>query len=346
MSRFTYRPRFPRATRAGVLTLALALVVLGAGGPLPADAQPTPSPAAAGASKPVVVALDGTGEFRTIQEAINAAPQLTDAAATWTIRIRPGVYNELIYIMREKRFIRLVGEDPERTIVTGDLYAGVLGHDGRQIGTFRTPTVWIDADDFSVEGLTIRNTAGAVGQAVALRIDGDRVAIRNCRLDGWQDTLLDNRGRHYFQGCTISGAIDFIFGGATVFFDTCDIRCAGNGYITAASTLPYDPYGFVFSHCRITGANPAVRTYLGRPWRAFSSVIYLNTFMDQVVQPAGWDNWERPEREKTVRYGEFASTGPGANAKSRVAWAKSSTASEAGAITPAAVLGGTDHWQP
>lgn len=237
-----------------------------------------------------VVALDGSGLFKSIQEAINAAPQLTDPAATWTIRIRPGVYHELLYVMREKRFIRLVGDDPAHTIISGGLYAGMLGQDGQPIGTFRTPTVWIDADDFALEGLTIANEAGAVGQA--LRVDGDRVTCKRCRFAGWQDTILCNRGRHYFENCTIMGAVDFIFGGGTAFFESCDIVCTGDGFITAASTLPYADYGFVFANCLIHGANPAVRTYLGRPWRAFASVWFINTEMSEVILPAGWHNWD------------------------------------------------------
>jgi pectinesterase len=293
-----------------------------------------------------VVAADGSGEFKTIQEAINAAPQLTDAAHTWTIRIKPGTYHELIYVMREKRFIRLVGDDPARTTVTEALYAGMLGPDGKQIGTFRTPTVWIDADDFQVEGLTIENTAGPVGQAVALRVDGERVSFRHCRFHGWQDTILVNRGRQSFGDCEITGAIDFIFGGATSYFERCAIRCLGDGYITAASTLPYDAHGMVFSHCVITGDNPKVKTYLGRPWRAYASAAFLNTSMDGVVKPAGWDNWDRPEREKSSRYAEFGSTGAGAADSGRVAWVTHLTADQAAALTVGAVLGGSDHWNP
>ena len=293
-----------------------------------------------------VVAADGSGAFRTIQEAINAAPQLTNAASAWTIRIKPGTYKELSYVMREKRFIRLVGDDPASTIISGDLFAGMMGRDGQAIGTFRTPTVWIDADDFSMEGLTVANVAGAVGQAVALRIDGDRVTLRNCRLLGWQDTLLGNRGRHYFDRCTISGAIDFIFGGGTEFFESCKIQCLGDGFITAASTLPYDSYGFVFSNCTITGATSGVRTYLGRPWRAYASVIFINTEMSEVVRPAGWNNWDRPDREKSVRYSEFNSRGAGANLMARASWARSSSEFEGNRITVEKVLSGSDGWLP
>jgi pectinesterase len=316
---------------------------------LPANhlwATDTAEMAGLSAKPSAVVALDGSGQFKSVQEAINAAPQLIDPASTWTIRIKPGTYKELIYVMREKRFIRLIGDDPARTIISGDLYAGMIGHDGQPIGTFRTPTMWIDADDFSVEGVTIANVAGKVGQAVALRIDGDRVVVKNCRLTGWQDTLLVNRGRHYFERCTIAGAVDFIFGGATDFFESCDIECLGDGYITAASTLPDDPFGFVFARCKITGAEPSVRTFLGRPWRAFASTMFIDTQMDGVVRPVGWNNWDRPEREKTSRYVEFNSSGTGANPAARASWAGTLTATAAEEISAGKVLAGRDRWSP
>lgn len=293
-----------------------------------------------------VVAQDGSGSFRSIQEAINAAPQLTSAAETWTIRIRPGVYRELIYVMREKRFVRLLGDDPATTVIVNGLYAGIPGQDGQPIGTFRTPTVWVDADDFSIERVTISNDAGRVGQALALRIDGERVAVRQCRLLGWQDTLLCNRGRQYFERCEIRGAVDFIFGGATAYFDRCDIVCEGDGFITAASTLPYDTYGLVFSHCRVRGVSPELRTYLGRPWRAFAAVMFLHTEMGEVVRPEGWNNWERADRERSARYFEGGSRGPGARPEARVSWARQPDTGVLDGLGANQVLGGRDGWAP
>lgn len=292
------------------------------------------------------VAADGTGQFKSVQEAINAAPQTTSAARRWTILVKPGTYKEIIYVQREKRFVHLVGEDAARTIITYDLHANLKGLDGKPIGTFRTPTVTIDADDFAVENLTFENSAGAVGQALALRTDGDRVTFRNCRFLGWQDTIFLNRGRQHFENCYIAGHVDFIFGGATAFFDRCHIHARGDGYITAASTPEQQTYGFVFSNCKITGESPAVKTYLGRPWRPFSHTVFLNTEMSDTVRAEGWHNWGYATREKTVRYAEFSSTGAGANPKARAAWVKQLTAAEAGAITPARVLGGADGWKP
>jgi pectinesterase len=317
----------------GRLTLGLlAYLLVGACGQLAAQTE-------------LVVAADGSAKFKTVQEAIMAVPA-GSADNPVIIRIKPGIYKELIYVQHEKRFFRLVGEDASKTVLTYDLNANLVGRDGKPIGTFRTPSTQIDADDFTAENLTFENSAGAVGQALALRVDGDRVVFRNCRFLGWQDTILLNRGRHYFENCYIEGHVDFIFGAATAFFERCHIHCLKDGYITAASTPDNQPFGFVFSHCRITAASREVRTYLGRPWRAFSNVIYLNTEMSEVVRPEGWHNWNFPEREKTARYSEFNSTGPGANPRMRVAWAHQLSKAEARAIIPEKVLSGTDGWNP
>jgi pectinesterase len=292
------------------------------------------------------VAPNGDGQFKSIQDAINAAPQRTSRERPWVINIKPGVYKELIYVQREKRFISLVGEDAAKTILTYNLNANMLGQDGKIIGTFRTASTVIDADDFTAENLTFENSAGPVGQALAIRIEGDRVAFRNCRFLGWQDTILANRGRHYFVDCYIAGHVDFIFGGATAFFERCHIHCLRNGYITAASTPTEQSFGFVFSHCKITGDSPEVKTYLGRPWRDFASVIFMNSEMSEVVRPVGWHNWDKPAREKTSRYAEFKNTGPGAQKEARVAWSRQLPESEAVKITVAKVLSGTDRWDP
>jgi len=293
----------------------------------------------------VTVAADGSGKFRTVQEAVMSVPAGSEDNPV-IIKIKPGTYRELVYVQREKRFFHLVGEDAAKTILTYDLNANIIGRDNKPIGTFRTPSTQIDADDFTAENITFENSAGPVGQALAVRVDGDRVVFRNCRFLGWQDTILLNRGRQYFEECYIAGHVDFIFGGATAYFERCHIHCLRDGYITAASTPDNQPFGFVFSHCKITGESPAVKTYLGRPWRAYSNVIYLYTEMSEVVRPEGWHNWNFPERERTVRYAEFESRGAGANPRARVKWSRQLTSAEAKAITLQKVLGGTDGWNP
>src|SRR5690242_16744542 len=194
----------------------------------------------------ITVALDGTGKFKSVQEAIMSVPAGT-AQHPVVIHIRPGIYKELIYIQHEKRFFRLVGEDANKTVLTFDLNANLLGKDNKPITTFRTPSTLIDADDFLAENITFENSAGPVGQALAIRVDGDRAVFRNCRFLGWQDTILLNRGRQYFDHCYVEGHVDFIFGAATSYFDSCHIHCLQKGYITAASTPLDQPFGFVFA---------------------------------------------------------------------------------------------------
>ena len=288
------------------------------------------------------VAPDGSAKFKSVQDAIMAVP-MGSAANPVIIHIKPGTYKELIYVQREKRFFRLVGEAATNTVLTFDLNANLPGPNGK-IGTFKTPSTTIDADDFTAENITFENSAGAVGQALAIRVDGDRAAFRKCRFLGWQDTILLNRGRQYFDDCYIEGHVDFIFGAAAAWFEKCHIQCLGDGYITAASTPADQAFGFVFSNCTITGAKPETKTFLGRPWRQYGSTIFLNTEMSEVVRPEGWNDWKKPH--ETIRYAEFGSTGPGGKTDARVSWAKELSKAEAEAITVEKALGGTDGWNP
>jgi pectinesterase len=321
--------RCPPFGRVGVLAALLAFV----------------PPSYLAAATNLVVAADGSGQFKTVQQAIMAVPAGSSNNPVF-IRLKPGVYKELVYVQREKRFFHLVGEDAGRTVLTFDLHARMPGPDGKELGTFRTASTVIDADDFTAENVTFENSAGPVGQALAIRVEGDRVVFRNCRFLGWQDTILENRGRHYYQDCYIAGHVDFIFGGATAFFERCHIHCRGNGYITAASTPDIQPFGFVFSNCRITGESSEIKTYLGRPWRIHASTIFLNTEMERVVRPEGWHNWSKAEAEANARYAEFNSTGPGALPGARVKWTRQLSETEANTITAQRVLGGSDRWAP
>ncbi len=290
------------------------------------------------------VAADGSAPFKSVQAAIMAVPSGSRENPV-VIHIAPGTYKELIYLQREKRFFRLVGENPTNTILSYDLYAGITNAEGHPIGTFKTPATTIDADDFTAENLTFENSAGPVGQALAIRVDGDRASFRHCRFLGWQDTILLNRGRQYFDDCYICGHVDFIFGAATAWFQNCEIHALRSGYLTAASTPVDSPFGFVFSHCQITG-EPGVKTFLGRPWRLYASTIYLNCEMSDVVRPEGWNDWKKPEAHTTARYAEFHGTGPGASPENRPAWIKQLTPAEAKKISVQKVLGGADGWDP
>lgn len=303
----------------------------------------------------VIVAADGSGQYTSLQEAISAAPMKTDPAAPrWVIFVKAGTYNERIYVQRERGHIRVIGEDTEKTVIAYNQHANLPGPDGKIIGTFRTPTVQVDGDGMIWENLTLANSAGesgkrpdgtTVGQALALRADGDRLEFRHCRFLGWQDTVLVNRGRHYFVDCYIEGSVDFIFGAATVYFDRCHIHALRDGFLTAASTPKGAPFGYVFADCKITGGE-GVKTYLGRPWRVFAQTVFLRTEMSAAVRAEGWNNWNKPDAETTTFYAEFGSTGPGANPAARVPWAKPLTAAEAAALTPGKVLAGADGWNP
>jgi pectinesterase len=292
------------------------------------------------------VAADGSANFKTIQEAINAAPHNTSLNNQWVIFVKSGHYREHLHIQREKRFIHLIGENADKTYITFNLNANSVDSEGKPIGTFKTATTFIEADDFTAEDITFENSAGRVGQALAIRIDGDRIIFKGCRFVGWQDTILANRGRHYFDHCYIEGAVDFIFGAATAFFDSCHINCLGNGFITAASTPAESPYGFVFSHCHVSGQTSQVSTYLGRPWRPYAAVSFIHTEMSEVVRPQGWNNWDKAENEKTARYVEFGNTGSGSNTQHRVKWLHSISTKEADQTTPEHVLKGSDNWNP
>jgi pectinesterase len=291
------------------------------------------------------VAADGSAPFKTVQEAVMSVPSGSRANPV-VIHIAPGTYREMIYIQREKGFFRLIGKNPTNTILTFNLYAGITNAEGQPIGTFKTPSTTIDADDFTAENLTFENSAGPVGQALAIRVDGDRAAFRRCRFSGWQDTILLNRGRQYFEDCDIAGQTDFIFGAATAWFENCRIHCLRDGYITAASTPADQPFGFVFSNCKIAGEKADVKTYLGRPWRIYASTVYLSCEMSGVVRPEGWKDWNKPESHATARYAEFDSTGAGASPANRPGWTRQLTKSEAQKITVKTVLGGADGWDP
>lgn len=290
------------------------------------------------AAPDAIVASDGTGDHATIQAAIMAAPYRA-AKPHWIIKVKPGIYQERLYVQRERGNIRLVGEDPSTTILTGKLHANLPGPDGTPIGTFRTATAQIDGDGFEIENLSIENTAGPVGQALALRADGDRLVFRNCRFLGWQDTVFLNRGRQYFSKCRIEGHVDFIFGGSTAWFEECVIHSKKAGYLTAASTPPEQAFGFVFHRCTLTGVEPY---YLGRPWRAHAMTIFIDCQMDEHVRPEGWKEWNAENHAATVRYGELRSAGPGSNPEKRVAWTRPVPVG----ISQIGALGGSDHWNP
>lgn len=299
-----------------------------------------------GAAQPkydFVVAQDGSGQFKTVQEAINAVPDFRKKITT--IFIKSGTYKEKLILPTSKTLVTLIGEDVKKTILTFDDFAQKKNRFGEEVGTTGSASFYIFGSDFTAENITFENNAGIVGQAVAVRIEGDRVYFKNCRFLGNQDTLYTygEFSRQYYKNCYIEGTIDFIFGWSTAYFDNCEIFCKQNGYITAAATMQGTKYGYVFRNCTITGSAPEHSFYLGRPWRPHAKTVFLNCQLGKVIKPEGWHNWDKPEAEKTTYYAEYQSTGPGANPKARVKWAKQLTDKEAKEFTPEVVLG---DWKP
>ena len=282
-------------------------------------------PGFGGAQSPYdfVVSADGTGSFKTVKEAIDAIPDFRKNQTT--VFIKNGVYKEKLVLPASKTNVKFVGEDSHKTILTFDDFASKKNRFGEEMGTTGSTSFFIFADDFHAENLTFENASGPVGQAVAVRVDGDRVMFVNCRFLGFQDTLYPHgeKSRQYYKDCYIEGTTDFIFGWSRAVFEDCTIFCKKGGhYVTAASTPETSPFGFVFINCRITGDAPDNSFYLGRPWRPFAQTVFINCFMDKHIRPEGWHNWNKPEAEETAYYAEYGSTGPGANNQTRVNWSR------------------------
>lgn len=288
-----------------------------------------------------VVAADGTGNFTTVQAAINAAPD--NRNTYFYIYIKRGSYKEVITIPKNKDYIYLYGEDAEYTILTFDNYAKRLKPDGTEFGTSGSATFFANGNFFVAENLTFVNTAGmTAGQALAINIGGARSSFRNCRFLGHQDTWYAGSGTfQYLKDCYIEGSVDFIFGGSTAFFDECHIRSTRNGYITAASTPEGQSFGYIFHSCSIT-AYPTVAhgsVYLGRPWRPYAKVVFLQSSLGKHIRSEGWDNWRNVANESTAFYAEYNSTGEGASPGTRVAWSHQLTRKQATDYTYAKAMG-------
>ena len=299
--------------------------------------------------------------FPTIQNALDHHPWPSPGGRVF-IEIAPGTYHERVIITQNHPNITLIGKgkSPEDVIITNSLNAKQAG------GTFFTETVEINGTGFEADNITFENTAGNTGQAVAVANRADRSLFKHCRFLGHQDTLFADYGRQYYVDSYIEGGVDFIFGNATAVFDHTEIHANGPGYLTAQSrTAPDQTTGYVILNSRVTSsinqdappmdaAIPGAKssasahntTALGRPWRPYSRVIYLNTELPADLNPAGWNNWNNPANEKTAYYAESNSTGPGANPSARVPWSHQLTPVEARQYLPAAFLAGPDHWNP
>jgi pectinesterase len=280
------------------------------------------------------VAKDGSGDYKYIQDAIDAMRVFP--LAPITLYIKNGTYNEKIELPENNTDVTFIGESVEKTIISFNDYSG-----RGKLTTFTSYTAKISGNRFMAQNITFANTAGAVGQAVALYVDADKAVFSNCRFLGNQDTIYTGgeSSRQYFINCYIEGTTDFIFGPATALFEACTIRCKSNSYITAASTTPGKPFGYVFRDCIIKVDSNVTKMLLGRPWRSHAKTVFMNCSMPAQIAPQGWDNWGNPENEKTVLYAEYKNTGPGAATAQRAGWIKLLTEQEARKYTRENILG-------
>jgi pectinesterase len=268
----------------------------------------------------IVVARDGTGDYRTLTEAMEGIRAFMDYKVT--VLVKKGVYKEKVILPSWLENVDFIGENVENTIITYDDHANI-----NKMGTFRTYTLKVEGSSITFKNLTIENNAARLGQAVALHTEGDRLVFINCRFFGNQDTIYTGaKGtRLCFLNCYIEGTTDFIFGPSTALFHNCTIHSKANSYITAASTPKDIEVGYVFKNCKLTAAPDVDKVYLGRPWRPYAATVFINCEMGKHICPAGWDNWRNPENEKTARYAEYGNTGEGADNTNRVKWVKQLT---------------------
>ena len=283
-------------------------------------------------------AADGSGDFATVQAAVESVP--SGNRTRCTIRIRPGTYTEQIRVPADKSYVSFVGENPETTRLTFRISNKDAG------STSAAYAAYIGGHDFHAENVTFENSYGQGSQAVAILVEADRAVFRNCRFLGWQDTLYAKNGRQYYKDSYIEGHVDFIFGQAAAVFENCRIHSKADGYIAAPMRFAADePSGFVFLNSTLTSENTAKGVFLGRPWRDFGRTVFINTKMDAEIRPEGWHHWE-PHRERTAYLAEYGSTGRGANPNARVAWARKLADADVKQFTVEHFLGGRDGWDP
>lgn len=288
----------------------------------------------------VIVSKDGDGDFTSLQAAIDQVPD--NQKEYFVIFLKKGTYKEVVTIPHSKNNIYLLGEEAKNTVVTYDNFAKRLNKDGKEYGTSGSASVFVNGDNFVAENLTFENTAGmTAGQALAINIQGKYSAFKNCRFLGHQDTWFANNDTYqYLLDCYIEGSVDFIFGGSTAYFEKCAINSTRDGYITAASTPQEQNYGYVFDNCKLSGNSEVAENsvYLGRPWRPFAHVVFLNCEMDSHIRLVGWHNWGNPDNEKTAIYKEYNTRG--GEVGDRVDWSYQLSKEEAEQYSYDRVIGG------
>ncbi|MDB5236393.1 MAG: Pectinesterase [Hymenobacter sp.] len=295
-------------------------------------------------STQVVVAQDGSGNYRTVQAALDAVP-LNNRTPT-TIFIRKGRYKEKLNLAKKKTFVRLVGEDVNTTVLTFDDYNGRTPASGEPLGTSEASSFRVFGNDFSAQNITFENTAGSQGQGPAMWVYGDRAQFQNCRFLGMRDTLYTyGYGSHqYYKNCYIEGTTDFILGSATAWFEDCTLFCKAGGTVIAAVSTPDSiRYGLVFQRCKIGGDAPEGSYFVARPWKPFAKTVLLNCELSNVIKPKGWDHWGKESNKQDAFFAEFKSTGTGAAPKARILWSRQLTPQQAAFYTREAVLG---NWNP
>ena len=296
------------------------------------------------AQKKIIVAKDGSGNYKTVQQALDAIT--LNNKKPITIFIKNGIYKEKLHLDSTKNFITLIGEDKFNTILTYDDHTGKVSARGDTINTRTSASFVVKANNFAAENITFQNDAGFnAGQAVGLESDGDKASFYNCRIVGNQDILFTNNdnSRQYYKDCYIEGTTDFIFGSSTVWFERCHIHSKKNSHVTAASTPQQHQFGYVFSDCILTGDTTLHSVSLGRPWRQYANVAYIHCYIGPHIKPEGWSNWNNTDNYKTTRYSEYKNYGPGANISSRVSWSHQLTDEEVKKYTLKNVSG---DWDP
>lgn len=292
----------------------------------------------------ITVAQDGSGNFKTVQAALDAIPSNNQKPVL--IFIRRGIYKEKLDLDSTKQFVTLLGEDPFSTVLTYDDHTGKLSPKGDTINTYSSQSFLEAANNFTAKNITFQNDAGfSAGQAVAIQITGDKSGFFDCRFIGNQDVLFPSKANtcQYFDHCYIEGTTDFIFGPSTAWFESCHIHSKKNSHVTAASTPKENEYGYVFRNCVLTGDSSLHSVSLGRPWRPYANVVYMHCYIGQHIKPEGWSNWSNTQNYLTARYAEYKNYGPSSDASARLKWAKQLTDEEAAKYTITTVLKG---WNP
>ena len=294
----------------------------------------------------IVVASDGTGQFTTVQAAIDSIPD--GNAESRVVVVKPGTYREQVVINGSKPSITLRGTDKDagKTILTFNRYATIEDPrtPGKRVGVHASESASIQANNFTAENITFENSAGRLGPAMALRATGDRLIFRNCRFLSWQDTVCLVGHRMYFRDCYFEGRVDFIIGHATAVFEHCHLHATDGGVIAAPSTKPERPFGLVFLKCKVTCKED--RSYLAAPWQPGAAAAFIECELGENLWPEGWTEWRGTEHHKTARFAEYKNTGPGAVPHKRPSWTRQLTEAEAKNHTVQNILRGPDQWDP